>query len=277
VSDLEVPELVDPVMLIAFEGWNDAGESATAALDHLHDTWQAETLFELDAEDYYDFQVNRPHMTTAEDGSREIEWPATTFSVARIALARRDVVIVRGVEPNIRWRSFSEEILGMAQSLKCTMVIAVGALLSDTAHTRPIPITATSNAANFPAELNFARSEYEGPTGILGVLIEDCSRLGIPAGSLWAQVPHYVATSPCPKATLALLSKLEEVLDIASDLGDRTEEAAEWERDVDTMASDDEELSSYVRQLENTSGEESADDVNIADEIERYLRRRNSQ
>ena len=207
---------------------------------------------------------------------RDVIWPSTTFHVARIPLAHRDVILVRGIEPNIRWKSFAAEVVHFAQTFNVSLILGIGSLLADTAHTRPIPVTATSQSPDFPANLNFVPSDYEGPTGILGVIIDACSRDGIPSGSLWSQVPHYVATSPCPKATLALLSRIEEALDIAIDYEDLTEEAAEWEKDIDGIALDDDDLSAYVKQLEENVTDEADNSSDIADEFERYLRRRNS-
>jgi proteasome assembly chaperone (PAC2) family protein len=265
--DLEnSPELINPVLLYAFEGWNDAGESASTAIDQLIDSWQADLIRTIDPELFYDFQVNRPHISTREDGVREIEWPDTRVYVARIPLANRDVVLLRGIEPNVRWNTFCQEVISIMQLLKIELAIGIGSLLSDTPHTRPIPITTTTNHPEFPETLNFLPSTYEGPTGILGVIGEALSQNGIANGSMWAQVPHYAAGAACPKATLALLSRIEEVLDIAVDLDDLTEAAAEWESDVNSMMEDDEELSTYVTQLEATADKE----------FERYLRRRNT-
>ena len=278
--DLEnSPELINPILLYAFEGWNDAGESASTAIDQLIDSWQAEPVHSLDPELFYDFQVNRPHVSTREDGSREIEWPETSIYVARIPLANRDVVLLRGIEPNNRWKTFSDEIIAVVKHLNIQMAIAIGSLLSDTPHTRSIPVTPTRNHPEFPETMNFLPSTYEGPTGIIGVLGEALTANGVPNGSMWAQVPHYAAGSPCPKATLALLSRIEEVLDIAVDLDDLTEAAAEWESDVNSMIEDDEELTNYVSQLETTSDNVSDEEIETSDiggEFERYLRRRNS-
>jgi proteasome assembly chaperone (PAC2) family protein len=268
--------LRNPVMLLAFEGWNDAAESATDAIDHLAEIWNAKTIREVEAEEFFDFQVTRPHLSTDAQGTREIIWPSTSISVALMPRANYDIVLVRGVEPNLKWGTFSREILKAAQDLHVTMAIGIGALLSDNAHTRPFPIYATTMSLDFPPLLNFAPSEYEGPTGILGVVLESLASNGIPAGSLWVQVPHYVAAAPCPKATLALLSRLEEVLDIPVELADLTEAAAEWETDIDAMTEDDEELSGYVKSLEEGNDDNSDEpSESIADEFERYLRRRN--
>lgn len=276
-SSLTAPRMLrNPVMLLAFEGWNDAAEAATDAIDHLAEIWNAKAIIDIEAEDYFDFQVTRPHLSTDGQGTREIIWPSTSISLALMPRADYDIVLVRGVEPNLKWRTFSQEVVAAARELKVTMAIGIGALLSDNAHTRPFPIFATTMSLDFPPLLNFTPSEYEGPTGILGVVLEALASNGIPAGSLWVQVPHYVAAAPCPKATLALLSRLEEVLDIPVELADLTEAAAEWETDIDAMAEDDEELSGYVKSLEEGNDENPEDSPeSIADEFERYLRRRN--
>lgn len=265
--------LKSPVMLVAFEGWNDAGNSASSALDHLTDVWDSALHSEIDPEIYYDFQVNRPFITTLENGERFIEWPTTTIHIARHPKAEHDVVLIRGIEPNLRWRSYANEILQVAKDLGVTRLIGIGALLSEISHNRPIPVIATSNSTEFLADKNFTESDYSGPTGIIGVIVDTFMRNGIPAASIWAQVPHYVAGTNCPKATLALLSSIEELLDVAVDLEDLTEAAAEWEKEVDALAADDEELATYIAQLEDTQ-EPSTDPDSIADEFERYLRRR---
>lgn len=268
-------DLRNPVLIFAFEGWNDAAESATEAIDHLAEIWQAKEIREIDAEDFFDFQVSRPVLTTSADGRRELVWPSTAVSVAYLQHAQRDVVLIRGVEPNLRWKSFAASVVSIAEELGVTLALGVGALLSDNVHTRSFPIYTTTMSENFPAELNFSKSDYEGPTGILGVILDALTNANIPAGSLWVQVPHYVAAAPCPKATLALLSRLEEVLDIAVELADLTEAAAEWEKEIDAMTRDDDELQGYVKSLEEESSDED-DTESIADEFERYLRRRNN-
>ncbi len=265
--------LKSPVLLVAFEGWNDAGNSASAALDHLTDVWDATLLREIDPELYYDFQVNRPFITTLENGDRFIEWPSTTVHIARMAKGEHDVVLIRGIEPNLRWRSYATEVLEIAKQLGVTKLIGIGALLSEISHNRPIPVIATSNSEFFLEDKDFTESDYSGPTGIIGVIVDTFMRSGIPAASLWAQVPHYVAGTNCPKATLALLSSIEELLDVAVELEDLTEAAAEWEKEVDALAADDEELATYIAQLEDTQ-EPSQETDSIADEFERYLRRR---
>ncbi len=272
-----LPDLVDPVMLCAFEGWNDAGDAASGAVLHLEDVWSATQIAEIDPEDYYDFQVNRPEIVL-EDGVRSVVWPSTRISVARIPLATRDVVLVHGIEPSMRWRPFTQALLGAARDLGVEMVVTLGALLADTPHTRPVPVSGTSSDPDIAARMGYEPSTYEGPTGIVGVLQDACAKAGIPSVSLWAAVPHYVAQPPCPKATLALLGRIEDLLDVPVPLGDLHEEARAWQLGVDELASEDDEIQAYVRQLEeavDTAELPEASGDAIAREFERYLRRRN--
>lgn len=273
------PTLEDPVLVAAFEGWNDAGDSASGAVEHLREVWDAQLLAELDSEDYYDYQVNRPHVSMDETGVRSLTWPATRVFVARVPLYPRDIVLVQGIEPNMRWQQFVREILGLAAELEVTTVVTLGALLSDIPHTRPVPITGTTSDAALAAELSLEPSTYEGPTGIVGVLQDACTRFGIPSISLWAAVPHYVAQPPCPKATLALVRRIEDILDIPVPLGELVEEARAWEVGVDELASEDDEVADYVRQLEQARDATDLPEASgeaIAREFERYLRRRGS-
>ena len=271
-----LPDLVDPVMLCAFEGWNDAGDAASGAVLHLEEVWSATQIAEFDPEDYYDFQVNRPEVSF-EDDARTITWPTTRLSVARIPLATRDVVLVHGIEPSMRWRSFTQELLTAARELGVEMVVTLGALLADSPHTRPVPVSGTSSDESIALRLGYEPSTYEGPTGIVGVLQEACAQAGIPAVSLWAAVPHYVAQPPCPKATLALLARIEDLLDVPVPLGDLPEESRAWQIGVDELAAEDDEIAAYVRTLEeavDTAELPEASGDAIAREFERYLRRR---
>lgn len=271
-----LPQLVDPVMLCAFEGWNDAGDAASGAVLHLEDVWSASQVAEFDPEDYYDYQVNRPEIVL-EDGERTVVWPTTRISVARIPLATRDVVLVHGIEPSMRWRTFTTELLAVARDLGVEMVVTLGALLADTPHTRPVPVSGTSSDSDLALKLGYEPSSYEGPTGIVGVLQDACATAGIPAVSLWAAVPHYVAQPPCPKATLALLARIEDLLDVPVPLGDLPEEARAWQIGVDELAGEDDEIAAYVAQLEeavDTAELPEASGDAIAREFERYLRRR---
>ena len=271
------PELKDPVLVAAFEGWNDAGDAATGAIEHLELTWSATPLAALDPDDYYDFQVNRPTVSLVDGVSRRISWPTTRLSVCRPAGADFDLVLVRGIEPNMRWRGFCEELLEIMRELGVRTAVTLGALLSDSPHTRPTPVTGTSYDSASAARFGLDRSRYEGPTGIVGVLQEACVSVGIPAISFWAAVPHYVAQPPNPKATIALLHRVEEVLDIAVPLGELPAQADDWQKLVNEMAAEDEDVRDYIRNLEerDDDGEmrEASGDA-IAKEFERYLRRR---
>jgi predicted ATP-grasp superfamily ATP-dependent carboligase len=278
----DVPSLRDPILIAAFEGWNDAGEAASAAVEHLSAAWQAEAVAALDPEDYYDFQVNRPKVMR-EDSQRRIVWPTTRVLVARdtgFAAPRRDVVLVEGIEPSTRWRSFTIELLEYAEKLGVTTFVTLGALLADVPHTRPIPVTATSDDEVMISRLDLETSGYEGPTGIVGVLSDAASRAGMPSLSCWAAVPHYAGGSPSPKATLALLGKLESLFNITLPLGDLPETARAWERGVNEMAESEDEVAEYVRSLEESTDTadlpEASGDA-IAREFERYLRRRGDE
>ena len=265
------------VMIAAFEGWNDAGSAATAALQHLHEVWGAEDVDELDPEEYHDFQVNRPVVTTDDDGLREITWPTTTIASAVLSPSGRRVVLVHGIEPSMRWRRYCRELLDIAEEHGVRTVVTLGALLADVPHTRPIPMTATSESVGLQAVLDVEPSTYEGPTGIVGVLQHAAAERGLQSVSLWAAVPHYVAHPPSPKATLAILARIEELLSEPIPLGDLPEDAEAWQHGVDELAAEDAEIAEYVQQLEeakDTAELPEASGEAIAREFERYLRRR---
>ena len=208
----DLPELKDAVMIAAFEGWNDAGEAASAVIEHLAEIWDAEVVAALDPEDYYDFQVNRPRVLL-ENGRRRISWRTTRVLVATNTSLGRDVVLVQGVEPSFRWRAFAIELMELAQAADVSMVVTLGALMADVAHSRPIPVSATSDSEDTRHRHDLEMSSYEGPTGIVGVLADAATQVGVPSVSCWAAVPHYAGHSPSPKATLALVSRLEDLLD----------------------------------------------------------------
>ncbi|THC50751.1 PAC2 family protein [Streptomyces sp. A1499] len=272
-----VPELVDPVMVAAFEGWNDAGDAASAAVAHLDKEWKGEVFAALDAEDYYDFQVNRPTVWL-DDGVRKVTWPTTRLSVVRVGGDKpRDLVLVRGIEPSMRWRSFCNEILGFAHELGVELVVIMGALLGDTPHTRPVPVSGVTSDPDLARTMALEETKYEGPTGIVGILQEACTHAGVPAVSLWAAVPHYVSQPPNPKATLALLNRLEDLIGLRIPLGELTEDARAWQLGVDQLAAEDSEVAEYVQSLEearDTAELPEASGEAIAREFERYLRRR---
>ncbi|MGW9300552.1 PAC2 family protein [Streptomyces cyaneofuscatus] len=272
-----VPELIDPVMVAAFEGWNDAGDAASTAVSHLDREWKGEVFAALDAEDYYDFQVNRPTVWL-ENGVRKVTWPTTRLSVVRVGGEKpRDLVLVRGIEPSMRWRSFCNEILGFAHELGVEMVVILGALLGDTPHTRPVPVSGVTSDADLARTMDLEETRYEGPTGIVGILQEACTHAGVPAVSLWAAVPHYVSQPPNPKATLALLNRLEDLIGLRIPLGELPEDARAWQVGVDQLAAEDREVAEYVQTLEearDTAELPEASGEAIAREFERYLRRR---
>ncbi|MEW1698839.1 PAC2 family protein [Streptomyces sp. NPDC091278] len=272
-----VPELVDPVMVAAFEGWNDAGDAASTAVAHLHREWKGEVFAALDAEDYYDFQVNRPTVFL-ENGVRKITWPTTRLSVVRVGGDKpRDLVLVRGIEPSMRWRSFCNELLAFAHELGVEMVVILGALLGDTPHTRPVPVSGVTSDPDLARTMDLEETRYEGPTGIVGILQEACTHAGVPAVSLWAAVPHYVSQPPNPKATLALLNRLEDLIGMRVPLGELPEDARAWQVGVDQLAAEDSEVAEYVQTLEearDTAELPEASGEAIAREFERYLRRR---
>lgn len=277
-----LPQLRRPILLAAFEGWNDAGDAASAAVEHLALTWDAVALADIDSDDYYDFQVNRPTVKQIDGVTRRIDWPTTSISYCTPHGADRDIVLVRGIEPNMRWRGFCAEIVDLAKALDVETSVMLGALLADTPHTRPVPVTGSAYSSEAAARYNLAESRYEGPTGITGVLQDLFVQAGFPAVSFWAAVPHYVSTPPNPKATVALLQRVEDVLDLEVPLGTLPEQAEEWERAVTEMTEDDEEIADYVRGLEERGDAElDTDEVMakidgdaLAAEFERYLKRR---
>lgn len=274
-----LPSLNQPTLIAAFEGWNDAAESATGVIDHLVATYGATVFAEVDPEDYYDFQVNRPVVSVAEHGVRNIRWPGTEILTSSLP-SGLDLVLVKGIEPSMRWRTFISEIVGLAFELDVDRVITMGALLADTPHTRPVPITTVMSNPSHAERMGLDIARYEGPTGIVGALTEGFTRAGLETASFWAAVPHYVAQSPCPKATLALLGCVEEVLQLSIPHGELEEEAKAWERGVDELAQDDEEVAEYVRSLEearDTADLPEASGDAIAKEFERYLRRRGEE
>ncbi len=276
----ELPELVNPVCIAAFEGWNDAADAASSVVDHLLDVWDTHVVASIDPEDFYDFQMNRPIVGTNDQGMRNLTWPSTQISVARPPGSLRDIVLIRGIEPNMRWRQFCAELLAACQELGVELVVTLGALLADSPHTRPIPVSGTATEPELSDRLKLEQTNYEGPTGIVGVFQDTCTRLDLPAVSFWAAVPHYVAQPPCPKATLALLGQLEDLLEVSIPLGDLPEESRAWERGVDELAEEDEEIGEYVKALEETRDTADLPEASgeaIAREFERYLKRRNTE
>lgn len=279
MSDLVSDEgtVPDAIMLAAFEGWNDAGNAASSAILHLREHWNSHPDRELDSEYYHDFQVNRPVVETTTEGVREITWPTTSVAVARGAVTGRRIVLVHGIEPSMRWRRYCGEIIAAAKEFEVTTLVTLGALLADVPHTRPVPVSVTSDDPAVQALLDIESNDYEGPIGIVGVLQSAATAAGLRSVSMWAAVPHYVAHPPAPKATIALLARIEEFVGEPIDLGDLTEDAEAWQHGVDHLASEDSEIAEYVSQLEeakDTAELPEASGESIAREFERYLRRR---
>ncbi|HEX2129643.1 MAG TPA: PAC2 family protein [Solirubrobacterales bacterium] len=279
----ELPQLRSPVMVAAFAGWNDAASSATTALEAVAVALDAEPVAGIDPEEFYDFQVTRPTIRLAEGQTREVDWPENTIIAARAPAAERDLVLVSGIEPNLRWRSFAGAIIEVAERLEVEMVVTLGALLADVAHTRPVPITGLASDPDLVEELSLARSSYEGPTGIVGILHDACRRRGLTSASLWAAVPHYVAAVPNPKAALALLRRLEAFTGIAIEASELEEAMERYERQVDRAVAANPEIEELVHRLEEDQDDSTAlgEDVpsgdSIARDFQRFLRQRSDE
>ncbi|WP_334172147.1 proteasome assembly chaperone family protein [Sinomonas sp.] len=265
------------VMLAAFEGWNDAGEAASEAIRAIKRQFGAQKVGAIDADDYYDFQFTRPTVRRSGSGRRRIRWPSTRVSTARLEGYPINLVFVQGTEPSYRWRGFTEELMEYVEDLDVDYLIVVGALLADVPHSRPIPVTATTEAGDLRERLNLEASQYEGPTGIVGVFADAADHHGIPTVSLWAAVPHYVAQAPSPKAQLALMHRIEELIQVPLETNELAEDAEAWERGVNELATEDPEIAAYIQQLEeakDTADLPEATGESIAREFERYLKRR---
>ena len=264
-------------LIAAFEGWNDAADAATNAIEHLESQWTVRPVAALDPDDYYDFQVNRPTVRLVDGVTRAIEWPTSRLGIAESG--GQEVVLLRGLEPNMRWRSFCNELVDLSHSLDIDQVVCLAALLADVPHTRPIDIAGSAADDELAAALGLSRSRYEGPTGVVSVFHDAVAKAGMRPVTLWASVPHYVGQPPCPKATLALLNRVEEALDLVIPLGDLPEEAKAWERGVDELAREDTEIADYVASLEQREDAASLPEASgeaIARAFERYLRRRDT-
>lgn len=274
----DVQDLVSPVVIAAFEGWNDAADAASGALSWLRHRWRATRFAQIDPEEFFDFQVSRPHVSLVEGVTRQISWPANDCFAAHIEEVGRDVVLLSGVEPNLRWKAFCQTLLDLARDTGCEMVVTLGALLADVPHTRPIRLTGTAADPDLIQRLGLQHSRYEGPTGIVGVLHDTCRQSGMPSVSLWAPVPHYVASPPNPKATRALIERLAELLGVPVGLGDDLSEAAlAWEQRVNELVASDSDVANYVRQLEERDDDQLDErdlptGETLAAELERFLR-----
>lgn len=272
------PALRRPVLLAAFEGWNDAGDAASSAVRYLRDRWQAVSFATIDPEDFFDFSSTRPLVRFDDELRREISWPTNELSAASLPGTARDVVVLLGTEPQLKWRTFSQELVAVAASLGVELVVTLGALLADVAHTRPVRVTGTAADNELVQRLGLTRSTYEGPTGIVGVLHEAFGRAGIPSASLWAAVPHYVAATPSPKASLALVERAARLLSTSLLTADLQVQAADYERQVSEVVDSDDDVAAYVRRLEDHDDPDEDGRLELmsgdalADELERFLR-----
>jgi hypothetical protein len=265
-----------PVVIVAFEGWNDAGEAASGVLRALRDQLEATAVAQVESEDYFDYQFNRPNVVIDDDGDRRLEWPDVTL----FAPAADGPHLLLGTEPSRGWKTFASEIVDQLLAIDASGVVFLGAMLADVPHTRPISVFASSEDQDLQERFGLEASSYEGPVGILSVLGDAADRAGIPSLSIWASVPHYVHNAPSPKATLALIQKLEEFLELTVDRGSLVEDAAAWESGIDALAKDDEDMAAYIEQLEQARDTVDAPEASgeaIAEEFERYLRRRDGR
>lgn len=279
----DVPQLRDPILVCSFRGWNDAAAAASTALSAVGDSFDSELIAQVDAEDYFDFQATRPTIVLTEGEARRIDWPQNNLIAARVPGAERDLVLLDGTEPNLRWRTFSETIATAADALGVEMVITLGALIAEVSHTLPVPITGIASDEKLVAELDLQRSSYEGPTGIVGVVHDCCRQLGMTSASLWAAVPHYVAAVPNPKAALALLRRLEGLTGVAVDAAELEEEAATYQDQIDRAIAANPEIEELVDRIEAEQSEqtESPEDLpsgdTIARDFQQFLRQQGDQ
>jgi proteasome assembly chaperone (PAC2) family protein len=274
----EPPQLRSPVLVCAFAGWNDAAGAATTALTGAAESLDAEVVAQIDPEEFFDFQANRPTIRLTEGQAREIEWPGNVLLAAEAPGAERDLILLAGTEPNLKWRTFSDGIAEAAERLGVELVVTMGALIADVTHTLPVPITGLASDPDLVDRLDLSQSSYEGPTGVVGVVHDACDRRGIPSASLWAAVPHYVAAVPNPKAALALLRRLEGLTGIAVEASSLEEEAEAFERQVSNAVSANPEIQELVQRLESEQADQLEMEENLpsgeslAREFENFLR-----
>ena len=278
------PSLERPVLIAAFRGWNDGGQGATLAGGYLARVWEAERFAEIDPEGFVDFQSNRPHVSLDEGLTRTIEWPENAFYHARIPGSDRDAILLLGVEPSLRWRTFSGLVVGLARELGCDLVVTLGSLLADVPHTRAAPVTGAASDPALVESLGLQHSRYEGPTGIVGVLQDACRDAGIPAASLWAAVPHYVSLAPSPRAARALCDRLASLLGVAIDTAELAEAEEAYSEQVTEAVSSDADTAAYVEELERRTDELDLEEHEnlpsgdtLAAELTRFLRERDEE
>ena len=276
------PELRSPVLVCSFRGWNDAAGAASAALETIAGTMDSELLAELDPEEFFDFQANRPTITLTDGMTRHIDWPSNQLVGVRAPSAERDLLLLDGTEPNLRWRTFSDSFVDAAEQMGVEMVVTLGALIAEVAHTMPVPITGLASDEELVERLDLQRSSYEGPTGVVGVIHDTCRQRGIQSASLWAAVPHYVAAVPNPKAALALLRRLEGLTGVAVDASELEEETQTYEEQVGRAVAANPEIEELVGRIEEEQAEQFTmpEEVPSADalarDFQRFLRQRGS-
>jgi proteasome assembly chaperone (PAC2) family protein len=272
------PVLEHPVLIAAFRGWNDGGQGASLAAGYLAKAWDARRFAEIDPEGFFDFQTTRPQVRLEEGYTRRIDWPETVFYHGRPDGIDRDAVLLLGVEPNLRWRTFSGLIVDFARELEVELVVTLGALLADVPHTRDAPVTGSATDPALIEQLGLQASRYEGPTGIVGVVHDACKRANIASASLWAAVPHYVSLAPSPKAASALCARLADLLGTEIDTAELDEAAEAYVHQVSDAIATDEETAAYVEELERRVDELDESDIpsgeSLAAELSRFLRER---
>lgn len=281
LTHISEPQLEDPILVAAFRGWNDAGDAASFAAGHLARVWRAKQIATIDPEEFYDFQAVRPHVELEDGITRKITWPQNVFSAAKMP-GRRDIIVLVGQEPNVRWQTFSNVVVSLARKYDVALVITLGALLADVPHSRPVPITGTAADDALIQRLGLERSRYEGPTGIVGVLHDAFGKAGIGSASLWAAVPHYLAVTPNPKGALALIRKAVTLIGTQIDTSDLERASDAYEKKVGEIVAEDEDIQGYVDLLEERADERLREEQMdpsklpsgdaLAAEVERYLR-----
>jgi proteasome assembly chaperone (PAC2) family protein len=267
------------VLIAAFRGWNDGGQGASLAGGYLAKIWDADKFAEIEPENFFDFQATRPHVSIVESQTRHIDWPENSFYHAPIPGLARDAVLLLGIEPNLRWQTFTSMIVGLAQDLGVELLVTLGSLLADVPHTRPSPVTGGATDPELIEQLGLQRSRYEGPTGIVGVLHDACNQQKLPSVSLWAAVPHYVSLAPSPRAALALCQRLGDILGATIDVSELEEASERYSEQVSEAVASDDETAAYVEELESRA--ELLDDEqdipsgdSLAAELTRFLRER---
>ena len=269
------PPLHRPVLITAFEGWSDAGDAATSAVEYLADQWGANPVASIEAEEFFDFTATRPRVEIDQFEQRHIVWPANELSAATVTDLDTDVVLLLGTEPQLRWKTFCRHITEAAEALDVSMVITLGALLAEVPHTRPTSVMGSSSDEALATRFGLRPSRYQGPTGITGVLHTACRDAGLPSASIWAAVPSYVPGAPSPKATLALVQRISEMLASPVVVDDLQLATLSYEQQLDELVREDDETLAYLTQLEerfDNDDDEFPTGVSLVEEVERFLR-----